>query len=98
MLPAQAAQLLALVARQALAQAAVDLGLAGPGAKRLRRAAELLGELGNRPARRAHQLDGLTPELRRVCGTGSWHFDSFPGTCRRQWSSVHESGGTPVPA
>ena len=45
--------------------ALVDVGLAHRVAKRLRRHAELAGDLRDRATRRAHQLDGHTPELRR---------------------------------
>src|SRR4051794_15841850 len=56
----QPTQLLALLRRQALGLARVDIDLARPVAQRLRRNPELTGELGNRLAAAAQQSDRLT--------------------------------------
>src|SRR5207247_10078243 len=80
--PSQPPELLALLAGQPLAQAAIDLRLAHPVTQRLRRAAQVGRDDRDRAARAAHQLDRLTPKLRRIRRTCTWHLNSPPsGPC-----------------
>jgi hypothetical protein len=65
-LAAQPAQLLALIAAQALATALVDANLTGPVTQRLRRDPELAREHGHRLAAALEQLDRLTAKLQRI--------------------------------
>jgi hypothetical protein len=65
-LATQPAQLVALVAAQALAAALVDVDLARPVTQRLRRDAQLAREHGHRLAAALEQLDRLTAELQRI--------------------------------
>src|SRR4051812_32572868 len=62
----KATQLLALLGRQALGLARIDLDLARPVAKRLRRDPELASELRNRLATAPEQGHRLTAELQRI--------------------------------
>ena len=74
-LPAQADQLVPLGRGQALLVALVDVGLGQPGAQAAFADADVGRDLGDRLGPFTGQLDGPTPELRRM---RRWHTDSFP--------------------
>jgi hypothetical protein len=65
-LAAQPAQLVALVAAQALTAALIDVDLTGPVSERLRRDPQLRGELRDRLTAALEQLNRLTAELQRI--------------------------------
>jgi hypothetical protein len=72
-LAAQLAQLLALVLRQPLARAAVDLGLPHPGPQRLIGDPEVLGKNPQGLVATAGELHGFGLEFRRVDRAGVGH-------------------------
>src|SRR5207302_7085045 len=92
---AQTAQLLALLGREALALALVDLRLAAPFVQRLVRAAELFGDRLDGSGAQPQQLERFTPELRRVRRSRSRHLNLLGSVFRPKRSGVLESGGTP---
>src|SRR5205814_5942016 len=73
----QAAQLLPLATGQPLPLTPVDLRLAKPVTQRLRRYAELAGELRQRQPARARQPNGLGAEARWTWRSRPRHLDSF---------------------
>ena len=77
-LVAEPAQVLALLARQPLALARVDLRLLAPEPQRIGRDAQLTRDLRQRATARLEQLDRLAPKL--LPGTASADDVAFPWT------------------
>src|SRR4029453_9716934 len=98
--PAQLAQLLALVAGQAIALAALDLPLLHPQPQRLPRYPEIPRDLPERAISPRVERHRLTPKLRRI-GLSvlrlPWHGQTafLPGRIAQR-SAVHETGGIPL--
>jgi len=91
-------ELSALIARETLGLAGIDLGLDDPAAERLVADAEIPRHLPRGVARLPGQAHGLGPELRWVRCCSSWHVDSLVGGSMPPLSSVHGTGSTPEPA
>src|SRR5581483_4692278 len=94
----QPAQLLALLRRQPLALARVDLALADPTPQRLAGDPELARQLHDRPSRRLHEPHRLLAELRRIRRSRPRHLSlpSGPGSPSAEVST--EAGQPPPPA
>src|SRR5215216_3336053 len=98
--PAQFAQLLVLVAGQAIALTPLDLRLLHPQPQRLPRHTEIAGDLPKRPIRSSVERHRFTPKLRRVRPSVlrlPWHGQTafLPGRIAQR-SAVHETGGIPT--
>jgi len=77
--------------------ASIDIRLPDPVPQRLLGNAEIPGDLADRPAALADQLDSLATELLRVRGTGLRHGHHIlsAGSDSPKRSDVHKTGGTP---
>jgi len=88
-LAAQAPELLAILAGQALGLAGIDPGLADPVTQGLVADAKVLCGAVDRLAAGARQAHRLKPELGWVGRSCSWHVDSHPEGERPRCSGVH---------
>src|ERR1700730_3729826 len=88
-------QLVTLAARQALRTAGVDLQLVRPVPPRLPPRPELRSDLRNRPPAAPEQRNRLAAEIHRIPTSHEHH--PLAQRQRAQQSSVHETGGPPLP-